>query len=351
VTSERPSLAFLLCVETGGLEQQSLLLARSIRRWAGDRAGEAIHAFRPRVGPRLGAETYSGLEELGVVLHEEVLNRDHHDYVHVNTTYAMLWAEEHLDAEIIVWCDSDKVFLSEPSSFDLPPGIDAAATGPYYHSRNGPKSAGPGDPFDPYWHRLYELAGVTAEPYLTALTDGRRVRAFWNGGLIVFRRSAGLAREWLQLFERVLGVGHVPERGILNLDQLTLAAMLARRPEAVEELDRTYNHNLALRASLPEPQRSYELADLVSVHYHGWFNRVNFLGDLRPELDRDSERYRWLDQFLPLEPTHRRPLPGLAQPPAKRPRGRRAWRRVRRRARRRWRRATRAGKRLLSARR
>ena len=66
----------------------------------------------------------------------------------------------------------------------------------------------------------------------------------------------------------------MPEKkGILNLDQLTLAAMLARRPHAVDELDRRHNHNLGLRAILPEPQRSYELADLVSVHHHGWFNR------------------------------------------------------------------------------
>lgn len=332
---ERQSLAFLLCVEAGALEPQALLLARSIRRWAGDYAGNPIHAFRPRVGPSLEAGTYASLEELGVVLHEEVLNRDHHDYVHVNTTYAMLWAEEHLDAEIVVWCDSDKVFLSEPSSFDLRPGIDAAATGPYYHARHGPKSAGPGDPFDPYWRRLYDLAGVTEEPYLTALVDGRRLRAFWNGGLIVFRRSAGLAREWLQLFEQVLGAGHVPEKkGILNLDQLTLAAMLARRPDAVDELDRRHNHNLGLRAILPEPQRSYELADLVSVHHHGWFNRVGFLEDLRPPLDRDSERYRWLQEFLPLEPTNTKPLRGLEERPRRRPR-RRGWRRLGRRVRRR----------------
>ena len=108
---ERQSLAFLLCVEAGALEPQALLLARSIRRWAGDYAGNPIHAFRPRVGPDLDPGTYAGLEELGVVLHEEVLNRDHHDYVHVNTTYAMIWAEEHLDAEIVAWCDSDNVFL------------------------------------------------------------------------------------------------------------------------------------------------------------------------------------------------------------------------------------------------
>ena len=52
---ERQSLAFLLCVEAGPLEPQTLLLVRSIRRWAGEYAGNPIHAFRPRVGPNLDA--------------------------------------------------------------------------------------------------------------------------------------------------------------------------------------------------------------------------------------------------------------------------------------------------------
>jgi len=336
VPAERQSLAFILCVERGPLEQQALLLVRSIRRWAGDYADAQIHAFRPRVGPRLSEETYASLGELGVVLHEEVLNRDHHDYVHANTSYCMRWAEEHLDAEIIAWSDSDMVFLSGPSAFDLPAGIEGAGTGPYYRSPPGPKSTGPGDPNDAYWQRMYELAGVTAEPFMTALADGSRVRAFYNGGLIVFRRTAGLAGEWLSLFELLLEREHIPANGILNMDQLSLAAIMARRPEAVIQLDHRYNHNLALRAHLPEPERSYELADLVSVHYHIWFNRPGFLEDLRPPLQPDSERFRWLRQYLPLEPTNERPLPGLPgrKRPA-RPRRRRVWRRLRRRLRRR----------------
>jgi hypothetical protein len=311
VAAARQSLAFVICVERGPLEQQALLLVRSIRRWAGAYADNPIHAFRPRAGPRLEPETYAGLSELGVVLHEEVLNRDHHDYVHINPTYCMLWAERHLDEEIIVWCDSDEVFLSEPSEFDLPSRIDAAGTGPYYRSPPGPKSTGPGDPTDPYWQRMYELAGVTAEPFMTALADGARVRAFYNGGLIVFRRPLGLAAEWLEFFEFLLARDHIPDYGILNVDQLALAAILARRPDAVVQLDHRYNHNLALRARLPEPERSFELADLVSVHYHIWFNRQGFLDDLRPPLARDSDRYRWLQEFLPLEPVNDRPLPDL----------------------------------------
>jgi hypothetical protein len=333
VVGSRQSLAFVLCVERGSLEQQALLLVRSIRRWGGSYADHPIHAFRPRVGPPLAAETYAALEELGVVLHEEVLNRDHHDYVHANTIYCMRWAEQHLDEEILVWCDSDKVFLSEPSAFDMPPRIDAAATGPYYRSPPGPKSTGPGDPNDPYWERMYELAGVTAEPFMTSLADGERVRAFWNGGLIVFRGPAGLASEWLEFFELLLARRHIPEAGILNVDQLSLAAILARRPEAVEQLDHRYNHNLALRAQLPEPQRSFELADLVSVHYHIWFNRPGFLEDLRPPLARDSDRYQWLQRDLPFEPLDHRPLPGLpdrGRSSADRPRRRTLRRRLRR---------------------
>jgi hypothetical protein len=308
-------LSFLLCVEAGPLEPQSLLLVRSIRRWAGRYADAPIHAFRPREGPRLAAETYDAFDQLGVVVHEEVLNRDHHDYVHANTIYVLRRAEEILDQEVIAFCDSDKVFLSEPSAFGLQPGIDAAVTGPYYLSRAGygGKSSGPGHPADPYWRRLYELAAASEEPYVTGLEDGKRMRAFWNGGLVVFRRSARLGRAWLELFERALDAGHIPEGGIQNLDELTLSALLAREPQTVLQLDPPYNYNLHRRARLPEPWRSLELDELVSIHYHSWFNHERLLDEIQPPFREDSERYRWLQEILPLTPTHSNPLPAPSE--------------------------------------
>jgi hypothetical protein len=310
-TDQGNSLSFLLCVEAGPLEPQARLLARSIRRWAGRYSDAPIHAFRPREGPRLAAETHDAFERLRVSLHEEVLNRDHHDYVHANTIYVLRQAEELLDQEVIAFCDSDKVFLSEPSAFALPPGIDAAVTGPYYLSRAGygGKSSGPGHPADPYWRRLYELARVSDEPYVTGLEDGKRMRAFWNGGLVVLRRSAQLGQGWLELFVQALEGGLIPEGGMQNLDELTLSALLAREPRAVLKLDPSYNYNLHRRARLPEPWRSLELDELVSIHYHSWFNRERLLEEIQPPFRADSERYRWLQEILPLTPTHTKPLP------------------------------------------
>jgi hypothetical protein len=284
-----------------------------------------------RAGPELAPATYAALDELGVTLHEEVLNREHNDYVHANTLYAMCWAEEFLDTDIIVWCDSDKVFLNEPSEFELAPSSVAAGSSPHYQGPpHGPRSTGPGHPLDPYWLKMYELAGVRARPYVRTMIEGLAVRAFWNCGLLVFRRDAGLAHEWMAFFKRLLEAGHIPGYGILNVDQLSAAAVLTRRAGDVEQLSSRYNHNLALRARLPEPERSYELSDLVSLHYHVWFNRENFLEDLRPRLDPTSERYLWLQQFLPLEPTNQRPIPVRRR--KKPPTRRQAWRRRRRRA-------------------
>ncbi len=307
----RQTLSFLLCVEAGRLEPQSLLLVRSIRRWAGRYADAPIHAFRPREGPPLAEATHDAFDGLGVTLHEEVLNRDHHEHVFANTIYVLRRAEDLLKEEVIAVCDSDKVFLSEPSAFDLPPGTNAAVTGPYYLSRAGygSKSSGPGHPEDPYWQRLYDLAGAREEPYVTGIEDGKRMRAFWNGGLVVFRRSARLGDAWMELFARALEAGHHPREGARYLDELTLSALLAREPAAVLQLDPRYNYNIHRRARLPEPWRSLELDDLVSVHYHSWFNREGLLEDLEPPFRQDSERYRWLQDFLPMTPTHSNPLP------------------------------------------
>jgi hypothetical protein len=63
-----------------------------------------------------------------------------------------------------------------------------------------------------------------------------------------------------------------------------------------------YNYPLPQRARLEPGAAGLELDALVHVHLHRWAHAPGFLAELEPALDRGSERYRWLDERLPLEP-------------------------------------------------
>jgi len=306
------SLAFLLCVERGPLEDQSVLLCRSIRRWAGAFADAPIHAYRPREGPGLSERGRRELDGLEVFLHEEPLNREFVDYPMGNKMFACLAAQSQLGEDVLVFCDSDSVFTGEPADLALSDDVDVAAR-PVGNTGRG--SEGAGHEHEPYWRTLYELAGVEGEgAWVETANTGERIRGYWNGGLLAVRRASGIYGEWLDLFRLLIAEGHMPKGSINNMDQLALAGTLARRPDRVGSLDYRYNYPIPQRAELPGSQRTADLDELIHIHYHRWFNRPGFLGLLQPPLGRGTEQYRWLEGHLPLEPTIDEPLHGQEPP-------------------------------------
>lgn len=293
------TLRFVACVEAGRLEGEALLLCDSIRRFGGAHAASPISAYRPREGEPLSAPTRDRLLALDVELIEDPLNQEHAYYPLANKVYAAAHAESTTEQETIVVCDSDAVFLSEPSELVLAPGIVAAAA-PV--GRVGDGSTGPGHDNDPYWERLYELAGVSERPFTETALRGRRIRAYWNTGLVALRRDAGLGQQWLDVLKTLIAERHFPERGIDHVEQLAFAAALARRAGEVAKLSPAYNYRITRRDRLRGPAAELDLPDIAHVHYMRSFHVRGFLETLEPPLDRESEQFRWLGERLPLEP-------------------------------------------------
>lgn len=308
------SLAFVACVEAGPLEQKARLLVRSIRRFGGRHRDAAIHTFSPRIGRGVSAETRAELAAHGVAHHDEILNRDFDDYGVGNKIFASARAEELASEDVLVFVDTDTVIVSEPDALVLPNGVDAAVRPVEFHRWNEPEhdeehwrtrhrrvsSAGDGDRGDDYWLRMYELCGVAARPFVETSCDRVHIRAYANSGLVAVRREAGLFAQWRRDFLTLAGAGHKPRGGDMHyMDQLSLAATLARGWERVRVLDGRYNYPIVSRGMLAEPLRSARLAELVHVHYNRYFHLEGFLASLRPALP-GCEVLEWLRPQLPL---------------------------------------------------
>jgi hypothetical protein len=297
--TKQPTVGFVCCVEAGRLEGQTLLLVRSLRRFGGTLADAPIVAVAPRAGREPSEATLAALRDLGVTTIVEPLNDQHPDYGMANKWAAARWAEEHVETEILAFLDSDTIVVSDPEAFRLPPDIDIAVA-PVDRKDKG--SNGPDDPRDEYWMRMYELTGVTERPFVTSPSDQQRIRAYFNGGLVVTRRELRLFTEWYHDFRALFDAGHLPPEGLGFLDQLSLAPTVTRHWARARVLDWRYDYPLPHRPRLPEPARSARLEDLVHIHYHGYFAHPSFLDEVRPPLPPTSPVRDFLEQWLPLQP-------------------------------------------------
>jgi hypothetical protein len=298
-------IAFLACVERGPLEPKTVLLCRSIRTFAGRFRNAPIHTFRPRAGPEIGDDTRASLTALGVTHHDDVLNTEFSDYPEGNKVFVSAHAERTLREDVLVFLDSDTIFVAEPADLDLPDSFDAAVRPAYSRDLN---SYGHGDSRDGYWSRVLQFLRVDREPYVTN-EFSETVRAYFSSGLIAARREAGLFGRWQSDFLTLARAGLLPTpSGIKRLDEIALACTMSRVFERVRLLDGRYNYLIYYRSRLPAPWGDIPLEGLIHVHYRYWFNRPHFLRDLRPPLDPLSPVARWLDAYLPLEP-HRTQTP------------------------------------------
>lgn len=294
------SVAFLLCCERGPLEAQTLLCVESLRSFGGALAEAPVYAFAPRPGHEPEPPTVDALRAHEVTYVAEPLNPDVGDLPHANKVFATAWAQKNVEAEVLVFTDSDTVFLAEPA--ELRPGDWDAAVRPVGAVNKG--STGPGHRNEDDWQTLYEALGVEARPFTETVVERERMRAYFNAGLVAFRREAGLGAAWRDATLRLLD-SSVAERAPMRrqIDQLALAGVLSDRIERVKLLPDTYSYPLPKRIKLPDEMRALDLPDLVHVHGHRWLHLPGLLREVHPTLDPSTDAYRWLDERLPLEPT------------------------------------------------
>jgi hypothetical protein len=307
---------FVLCIENNAIRSQALLLCESIRRFGGRLRDAPILAVAPRPGLGIDRETRRRLEAMAVEYAEEPLNRVCPEYGSANRVFAAAWAEARARSEWIVVLDSDTVVLGE---LELPAGADVAVR-PV--DMKGSATAGPGDPFEEYWERLAQLQGVPLDrlPYLRTTVCGSRIRASYNGGLVVVRRDAGILAAWADLFARSVAAGLRPWRGhevnvlastgfvgqeaseYWGSNQAAAALAIWSRTERVYEYPASYNVPLVAIVERPELRARRWPSPFIHVHYHWLFTEPHHeraLATLR-ELELGRELLDWLAGRLPL---------------------------------------------------
>jgi hypothetical protein len=285
--AERPDVAFVACIEGGVLEAQTLLLFDSIRRYAGRFRDCPLYALSPRAGHAISAAARHKLAELRVTYSEKILNTECIEYGSANRVAAAAYIEETRSHDILVILDSDTLFLREPAELLLTNDIDVAVR-PV--DVKGMSTSGPSDSFDRYWQKLCHLSGVAYAdiPWGESFVDRQRIKANYNGGLVVVRRRLGILQKWADLFFQSIRKGLKPytdagsfrtgagwiEPAAGNLwgsNQAALSLAIWSSSRQVLELPPTYNYPLHQHERLDPVIVQKVFTELVHVHYHWLF--------------------------------------------------------------------------------
>jgi hypothetical protein len=287
----------LICVEQGRLETEAILLVESLRAWGGACADAPVYAFAPRAGLEPGPETVERLKSMATTMVTEPLVDRFAETPTYNKVTVSAWAERELDHDTLVFTDTDSVFLGEPVELM---GTDwDAAMRPVDRRIAGSRGKGKNEP---YWRKMYELLGVRSEPFVQTGVGQQPIRAYWNSGLIAAHRSAGLFQAWEDALVRLHDAELVPEKWPHFMDQLSWAAVTADHHDRVHILPSSYNYPLRHRGAVEPEATTFDLDELVHLHYRLWFHMTDSLRKVHPPFDPDGERFRWLDERLPLLP-------------------------------------------------
>lgn len=264
------SITFVVCVEPGHrLEYKAATLFLTLRRNFGSMANAPVWAYSPRPGIAVAPWIRDVMDHFEVRHIAEPLNHRWPDYPLANKPLALAHAEEHCGTDFVVFLDSDILAWREPVDFLLPDGVDISLV------PDGTKttaSAGPGDRFEEYWMRMYDLVGATARPFVTTTLTNERLRGTWNSGVVPLRRSAGIAQHWRNAMVEMLEHDFAPREASYLRENNLLSALAATYYGRYRELSVAYNYPvqnwdvMTAKGLAPE--------DAVLWHYQPFFDRA-----------------------------------------------------------------------------
>jgi hypothetical protein len=282
-------ITFVVCVEPGPhrLEYKAATLFHTMRGNMGALSTSAIWAYAPRPGRDVAPWCRELMEHFGVRLITEPLNAAHADYPLANKPLALAHAESYVETEFVTFLDTDILAWREPSAFLLDDGIDL---GLVVDGTKTSGSSGPGDPFESYWMKLYDLVGATARPFVTTLLSDERIRGMWNSGVVATRRRAGIAVQWREAMLKMLANDFAPPEAMYLRENHLLSAVAAARLDRMRELSFAYNYavqnwdRMTAKGIAPEQAVLWHYQPFFDKAFHRFADRIDAAGSLRERL-------------------------------------------------------------------
>lgn len=224
-----PDLSIVCCIEAGRLEEQTVLMVRSLRTFGGAFANVPVIAVIGRIGPGLRERTWEELGQLGVKVIRAKGSANPAKWLnYANKVAAVVTADEIAQTEQITWFDSDMFVLQEPSEIRLGADEDLAA-----QCHHLPPAVLEGDDTHvPYWSKVCGLFGVDFDrvPWTRAAENLPRQRLNFTSGLFTWRRGSSFAPAYFDAVERLVRARIAQASGeFFTFDQIVFTPLIVAK--------------------------------------------------------------------------------------------------------------------------
>ncbi len=297
---------------------QALVLARSIRRFAGRHSEGRILVLYPDREDRQAPDVRLRLEALGAEVLPFQANTQALAFPFAAKVSAAAVAEGHVQgsASVLFWMDSDTLVLKDLDVLLLGPSFDLGYR-PVHIANVGSRFD---EPVDAFWSAIYRACGTpegSVFPMETCV--GReKIRPYVNAGCLVVRPEKGLLGGWSRRFFELYRAPDLAafyekdERYPIFFHQAVLAGTILASIDrsCMQELPEFVNYPRHLHTEYEKARRPGRLNDLITCRYEASFPVNRWESDLFPVEEPLSgwirEQLRDVESLLDPERTARR---------------------------------------------
>jgi hypothetical protein len=277
-------LIFSTLLEDKGDVSRALLLAESIRAYAGDLSPAPIWVFLSKSVEQLSNQSRAQFDALEVDLHPFQVDSQAASFPFAKKVVASAAAETLAAGKtaLLVWMDPGSMVINEPRGMLLE-AEEKLGCRPVDHLLIGPAFD---KPLDPFWQSIFADCGVRQEALfpMTTSTDQVEMYPYINAGMLVVRPENKLLRSWRDTF---LGMYLEPRyqdfyrsnrlyRIFIHQAVLAGCILSTFKQADIVELPYLVNYPLHMHTQYPIDRRPRFINELVSFRYEDFFTDPNW---------------------------------------------------------------------------
>ena len=270
---------------------KALILAESIRTFAGDFSVAPIWLMVPRGSKQLSKKVRARIDALEIKLHPFEIDAQAAGFPFAGKVVASAAAESLAfeQAAQLVWMDTISMVINSPDELLLNQGallgcrpVDHILIGSPYEK-----------PLDPFWDSVYRSCGVTEDDIFPMITsaDQVRIRPYINAGMLVVRPEHKLLQLWrdtfLDIYQDNRFVEFYEGKHLFKIfiHQAVLSAIVVAsiNQTEIKQLPYSVNYPLHMHSQYPADHRPKSINELVSCRYEQFFSKPNWRDIIRVE--------------------------------------------------------------------
>ena len=277
-------LIFAFMAAPGRSESQALVLADSVRTFAGEFSNSPIWILIPETEESISEKTREELASLNARLVPFGIDPAAREFPFAAKVFASAAAESLArgQTDLLVWMDSGSIVINAPKGLLLENGKNLGYR-PVDHTLIGSPYD---EPIDSFWELIYRKCHVPQDRLfpMTAVVDENRIRPYFNAGLLVVRPERGLLQLWRDNFDRLYREACFEElyqREVLYkifIHQAVLAGTIlaSTGQQELQELGHLINYPLHMHAEYPAGRRPAYMDELVTCRYEAFFQKPDW---------------------------------------------------------------------------